>query len=55
MNKKTNILNLTVQYLEKYSVRAGIQGLALSEQAGGVTDWRRERRWEKVELKDHQQ
>ena len=55
MNKKTNILNLTVPYLEKDTVRAGIQGLALSEQAGGVTDWRRERRWEMAELKDRQQ
>ena len=55
MNKKTNILNLTVPYLEKDTVRAGIQGLALSEQAGGVTDWRRERRWEMVELNGHQQ
>ena len=55
MNKKTNILNLTVPYLEKDTVRAGIQGLALSEQAGGVTDWRRERRWEMVQLKDRQQ
>ena len=30
----------------------GIQGLALSEQARRVTDWRRERRGEMVELKD---
>ena len=34
---------------------AGIQGLALSEEARRVTDWRRERRWEMVELKGHQQ
>lgn len=26
-----------------------------SEQATRVTDWRRERRWKMVELKDHQQ
>ena len=30
-------------------------GLASSEQARRVTDWGRERRWEMVELKDHQQ
>ena len=53
--KNTNIFNLTVQYLVKYSIRAGIQGLALSEQVRRVTDWRRERRREKVEMKDHQQ
>ena len=29
--------------------------MALSEQAGRVADWRREKRWEKVEMKDHQQ
>ena len=34
---------------------AGIQGLASSEQARKVTDWRRERKWEMVELKDRQQ
>ena len=27
----------------------------MSEQARRVTDWRRERRWEMVELKDRQQ
>ena len=52
---KDNIFNLTVQYLEKYSITAGIQGLASSEQARRVTDWRRQRRWEMVELKDSQQ
>ena len=52
---KANIFNLTVQYLEKYSITAGIQGLAPSEQARRVTDWRRERRWKMVELKDRQQ
>jgi len=31
------------------------QGLASSEQARRVTDWRRERRWEVAELKDCQQ
>jgi len=30
-------------------------GLASREQARRVTDWRRERRWEMVELKGHQQ
>ena len=49
--QKINIFNLTVQHFEKYSITAGIQGLALSEQARRVTDWRRERRWEMVELK----
>ena len=32
-----------------------MQGLALSEQARSVTDWRRERRQEMSELKDQQQ
>ena len=32
-----------------------MQGLALSERARSVTDWRRERRQEMAELKDHQQ
>ena len=31
----------------------GIQELAQSEQARRVTDWRKERRWEMGELKDH--
>ena len=48
-----------VRYLEKYSstysTTAGILGLVLSEQARRVTDWRRERRWEMVELKNNQQ
>ena len=34
------------------STTAGVQRLALSEQAGGVTDWRMERSWEMLELKD---
>ena len=38
-----------------YSTAAGIQGLASSEQVRRVTDLRMERRWEMVELKDHQQ
>ena len=54
---KENIFNLTVQYLEKYS--STVQQLALgagsNEQARRVTDWRRERRGEMVELQDHQQ
>ena len=49
------MFNLTVQDLEKYSTTAGIQGLAWSEPARQATDWRRERRWEMVELKDCQQ
>ena len=39
----------------QYSTTAGTQHLASSEQARKVTDWRRERKWEMVELKDHQQ
>ena len=35
--------------------RAGIQGLAWSEQARRVADWRGERRWEMGKLKDIQQ
>ena len=34
-----------------YSIIAGMQGLASSEQVRRVTDYR----WEMVELKDHQQ
>ena len=41
-NKKS-IFNFMVQYLEKHS---SIKGLASSEQARTVTDWRRERKWE---------
>ena len=37
------------------STTVGLQGLPSSEQARRVTNWRRERRWEVVELKDHQQ
>ena len=51
--------NPTVQYLEKYSrtysTTASIQRVASSEQAKGVTAWRRERRREMVELKGRQQ
>ena len=32
-----------------------MQGLVLSDQARRVTDYRTERRWEMIELKDHQQ
>ena len=32
-----------------------LAGASMSEQARRVTDWRRERRWEMVELKDRQQ
>ena len=37
------------------STTAGIQGLASTEQARRVSGWRKERGWEMVELKDHQQ
>ena len=37
------------------STSAGILGLALSEEARRIAEWRREKRWEIVELKDHQQ
>ena len=39
----------------QYSTKAGTQELASSEQAGRVTDLRRERRWKMVELKGCQQ
>ena len=42
-------------FILQYGTTAGIQGLASSEQARRVTDWRRKRRWEMVELKDCQQ
>ena len=34
-----------------YSTPAGIQGLASGEQATRVTDWRRKRGWEMVDMK----
>jgi len=37
------------------STIAGIEDLASSEQARRVTDWRKKRRWEMVDLKDDQQ
>jgi len=49
-HKKENVFSLTVQCLT-----TGTQGLASSEQARGATDWRRETRWEMVELKNRQQ
>ena len=52
---KKTLLILTVQYLEKYSTTAGIQGPASSERARRITDCRRERRWKMGELKGHQQ
>ena len=48
-------LNSTVRNAVVYSTRAGMHRLALSEKARRVTDWRRETRWEMVELKDRQQ
>ena len=53
-NKQTKKIKRTVLILQ-YSTTAGIQGLASSVQAKRVTDWRKERRWEMVELKDRQQ
>ena len=54
--KKENIFNFTVQYLEKYSgtvqQHTGIVTEWTEKRAPG---WRKERRWEMVELKDHQQ
>ena len=59
MNKnKENIFHLTVQCFENYSSavqQPGRQELASSEQARRVPDWRRERKWELVELKDRHQ
>ena len=46
------MFNLTVQHLGKHS--RGTQQLTASGQARRVTEWRRERRWETVELKDRQ-
>ena len=46
-----------MHYLEKYKYRttASTQGLVLNDQVRRVTDRRRDRRWETVELKDCQQ
>ena len=44
------MFNLAVQCLT-----TGTQALASSEQARRATDWRRETRWEMVELKNRQQ
>ena len=57
--QKTKKTSLILQYRTLRSTivtaTAGTQGLASSEQARRVTDWRRERRWEMVQLKDRQQ
>ena len=37
---KENSFNLMVQYLEKFSTTTGMWGLASSDQARRVTDWR---------------
>jgi len=54
---KKAFLILQYSILKKYS--STVQQLALgagsNEQARRVTDWRRERRGEMVELQDHQQ
>lgn len=42
-------------FILQYGTTAGMQGLAPSVQAKRVTDWRKERRWEMVEMKGHQQ
>ena len=52
--KKENILILQYSTLKSTAVY-NTTGLESSEQARRVTDWRREKRWEKVELKDCQQ
>ena len=57
-NIKETFLILQYRILKStvlYSTAAGIQGLTSSEQARRVIDLRMERRWEMVELKDHQQ
>ena len=41
--------------MQSHNTTAGIQALASSEQTRRVTDWRRERRWEVIELKDRRQ
>ena len=41
--------------MELNGTTTGIQGLAVREQARRVTDWRRERMWEMVELSNFQQ
>ena len=52
-----SIFNLAVQYLKKYSSTVQQRHIVAgcNEQARRVTDWRRERRGEMVELQDHQQ
>ena len=42
-------------WMELNGTTTGIQGLAVREQARRVTDWRRERMWEMVELSNFQQ
>ena len=45
----------TLIYKCMHNTTPGIQVLASSEQVRRVTSWRKERRWEMVELKDCQQ
>ena len=54
---KIKKFNLIVQFLEKYNstVQQLYTRAGTSEQARRVTDWRKERRWEMVELKNCQQ
>ena len=55
LNRKMKHFHLTIQCLEKYT--RPVQQLAYRGwhrvKARGVTEWRRERRWEMVELKGH--
>ena len=54
-NKTFLILHAIPWKVQWYSVTAGIQGLASSEQAGWVSDCRWEKGWEMEELKSRQQ
>ena len=59
MHKKITETFLILQYSTLKSTVGSTtpdpQGLAPSEQARRVTDWRKKRRWEMVDLKDDQQ
>ena len=58
--KKTNTKNKTFLLLQYRTLKCTVQydswhtGAGISEQARRVPDWRKERRWEMIELKDHQ-
>ena len=53
--KNKTFLQYIILYLILYTIStiAGIQALASSQQVRRVTDWRGERRWVMVKLKDH--